>query len=211
MKKEEVEKVQYSKILDFIISALMKNGLKGTSMDSLASALQMSKRTLYEIFGSKENMFREVHDYFHKKIFEKFKDIFNTSQNVMEAIIRSFLYNRDLMSNLSADFFREMEDFANKNNIVSKNHKHHHDQLYEILKNGVAEGYFRDDINLRVQCKMLSVQMQALKNTEELFPEDITLLDVYDSISIGFLRGISSPKGLAELEKYMPLLSNIQK
>ena len=47
---------------------------------------------------------------------------------------------------------------------------------------------------------MMSIQMESLKRMEELFPPDITLLEVYDSICISFLRGISSPKGLEILD-----------
>ena len=208
MKKEEVSQEQYLKILDCIVPILMKNGLKATTMDSLATNMQMSKRTLYEIFGSKDEMFREAHKYFHNKMAEKLKHIFENSGNVMEAIINCFLYNRDLMSIVSADFVRDMEQLANKDNLISESQRRHHYQnLYEVLQQGVKQGYFREDVNLKVQCRMVSIQMESLKRTEELFPDDITLLEVYDSIIVGFLRGISSKKGLEELEKFMPSLT----
>ena len=209
MKKEEVSQEQYLKILECIVPILMKNGLKATTMDSLASNMQMSKRTLYEIFGSKEEMFREAHKYFHNKMAEKLKRIFENSGNVMEAIINCFLFNRDLMSIMSAEFIRDMEQFANTGKMNPESHRRHHYQnLLEVLQQGVKQGYFREDINLNVHCRMFSIQMESLKRAEELFPEDITLLEIYDSIIVGFLRGISSAKGLNELEKFMPSLTN---
>ena len=209
MKKEEISQEQYINILETIVPSLMKNGLKATTMDSIAASLQMSKRTIYEIFGSKEEMFMEAHKYFHKKMADALKEKFSSSKNIMEAIIKCFLFNRDLMSNVSADFIRDMEHFANQENLVSESQRRHHYQnLFEVLQQGVNEGYFRDDINLKVQCKMLTIQMEALKRTEELFPKDITLLEVYDNIIIGFLRGISSNKGLNELEDFMPALTS---
>ena len=208
MKKEEVSQEQYLKILECIVPILMKNGLKATTMDSLASNMQMSKRTLYEIFGSKDEMFREAHKYFHNKMAEKLKHIFENSGNIMEAIINCFLYNRDLMSIVNAEFIRDMEQFATQDNLISESKRRHHYQaLYEVLQMGVEQGYFREDINLKVQCRMFLLQMESLKRTEELFPEDITLLEVYDSIMVGFLRSNSSQKGLAELEKFMPSLT----
>lgn len=214
MKKEEISRQQYERILDSFMKSLMQNGLKGTTMDSVASSLQMSKRTLYEIFGNKEEMFREVHIFFHQKMADKLTEIFNSSSNVMEAIINCFLFNRDLMSNLSVDFIRDMQNYAQqaKPQMFSEAHKRqHHQNLYDVLQRGVKEGYFREDVNLMVQCRMLTLQMEALKRTEELFPEDISLIEVYDSIIIGFLRGISSQKGLNELENYMPALANLSK
>ena len=209
MKKEEIDLQQYSKILECIMKALMKTGVKATTMDSIASSLQMSKRTLYEIFGSKEEMFLEAHKFFHKKMALALKDIFETSDNVMEAIIKCFLFNRDLMSNVNADFIRDIEQLAKKGEMISQdNHRHHYQNLYDVLSKGVKEGYFRDDVNLKVQCRMLSLQMESLKRSVELFPEDISLLEIYDSIIIGFLRGISSSKGLEEIEKFIPALTS---
>lgn len=208
MKKESDNEKQYKRILEKIMPALMKNGLKATTMDSIASSLQMSKRTLYEIFGSKENMFREAHQYFHLKMADEIKKIFNESSNIMEAIINCFLFNRDFMSIVSADFIRDMEEFATQENLIPESkRRHHYQNLFEVLQKGVQEGYFREDVNLKVQCRMLTIQMEALKRSQEFFPEDITLLEVYDSIIIGFIRGISSPKGLSEIEKFMPQLT----
>lgn len=208
MKKEEIDRQQFEKILDCIIASLMKQGLKVTTMDSIASSLKMSKRTLYEMFGSKEDMFREVHQYFHKKIGEAHKEIFESSGNIMEAIIRCFLYNRDLMSNVSADFLKDIEQYSNHSEILSDcKQRHLHQNLYDVLKRGVDEGYFRPDINLEIQSRMIILQMQSLKMAPQLFPEDISLLEVYDNIIIGLLRAVSTQKGLGELEKAVESLS----
>lgn len=209
MKQEEVNSEQYNKILEGIMPALINNGLKATTMDSISSSLKMSKRTLYEIFGSKEEMFKEVHKFFHKKISEKLKNLFESSGNIMEGIIKCFIYNRDIMSKVSPDFLRDMEKISNQSALISEvDRQHHYQHFYDVLELGVKEGYFRNDVNLKVQCRMLTIQMEALKRTEELFPQDISLLDVYDSIITGFLRGISSQKGLVEIDKYMPSLSS---
>lgn len=208
MRKEEVSPSQFTKILDYIVPSIMKNGIKGTTMDSIAASLQMSKRTLYEIFGNKEEMFQEAHKYFHAKVATALRKIFEDSSNIMEAIIKSFLYNRDMMSNVNVEFIHDMERLAHKNELKESDRRHHYEIFYDVLEKGVNEGFFRDDVNLKVQCRMLTIQMDALKRTEELFPEDISLLEVYDSIIIGFLRGISSQKGLDELEKFIPAITS---
>ena len=207
MKKEEIDQYQYQKILEYVVPVFMNRGLKSTTMDALASALKISKRTLYEIFGSKEDLFSEALKYFHNRMAEELKKIFANSENVMEGIIKSFLYNRDMMSNVSAAFIRDTEQFVKDKVKADSPSPHIHQNLYNILQKGVKEGYFREDMNLMVQCRMLALQMESLKRTEELFPDDITLLDVYDNIIIGFLRGLSSQKGLEELEKFMPSLT----
>lgn len=210
MKKQDISEQLYEKIMECFIKALMKNGLKATTMDSLAADLQMSKRTLYEIFGNKEELFIEAQKYFHKKNAEKLYEIFSSSENIMEAIIKCILYNRDLMSNLNTEFIRDIHQASVKQDLFPKSQKqHHYNDLIEVLQRGVAEGFFRKDLNLTVQCRILSIQMEALKRTEEIFPEDISLLEIYDNVNIGFLRAISTRKGLDELEKFIPSFSSI--
>lgn len=184
----------------------MQNGLKATTMDSLASSLQISKRTLYEIFSSKENMFLEAFDYGRKKTGNKIREIFQNSSNVMEGILKCFLLNRDIMSSLNVEFLREVnlyyESLYQKEEL-EKLCETHYVNLYDVLRREVDEGFFREDLNLKVQCRMLMIQMESLKRMEELFPQDITLLEVYDNIVVSFLRGLTTPKGLNEFEILM--------
>lgn len=208
MKKTISDPTLYNRIISVVVPLIMKNGFKATTMDSIAATLQISKRTLYELFESKNQLFREAHLFYHNQLKENLKEIFDNSSNVMEAIVKCFLFNRDLMSKLNVDFLKDMEELQEHSDLFCEEQKwQHYQNLYEVLKRGVDEGYFRNDVNLLVQCRMLIIQMQSLKRTEELFPKDISLLDVYDSIILGFLRGISSEKGLAELEKFTPNLS----
>lgn len=210
MRKEEINKEQYERILEAVRLAFIKNGVKATTMDSIATSLQMSKRTLYEIFGSKEEMFYEAQRYFHKKIGDIMKNIFLTSDNVMEAIIKCFLYNRDLMSDVNVEFIKDMKEYTKHlDNLSEEKKRQHYHNLYDVLKRGVEEGYFRKDINLLIQCHMLTIQMESLKSSEELFPKGISLIEIFDSIILSFLRGISTPKGLEELEQYTPYLTTI--
>ena len=205
-KRREISQEEYDALMEDIIASLMTNGVKSTTMDSIATSRQMSKRTLYEIFTSKEQMFQEACEYFHKKIARRLKEIFESSENIMESIVRCFLYNRDLMSNLNAEFIRNINQYfieSQKNKSNQSCSRPHHLFLYDILKRGVEEGFFIDTINLMVHCRMLGIQMESLKRMEEIFPPDITLLEVYDSITLGFLRGLCTSKGLEELDRIL--------
>ncbi|MFT8679198.1 TetR/AcrR family transcriptional regulator [Gluconacetobacter sp.] len=64
-----IEKKQFStlrsadtnrKVIAAAREAFLRDGFGGTSMDDLASAAKVARRTLYNQFGSKENLFRAV-------------------------------------------------------------------------------------------------------------------------------------------------------
>lgn len=206
VKNKTMSEEQFQQLMDFIIKLLMQNGIKSTTMDALASELRISKRTLYEIFSNKEEMVMQALKFFHEKVRKDLSDIFMTSENVMEAILRCFLYNRDMMSRVCVAFVRDINEY--NSSCVQKKPEQEDIYLYEVLQRGVLEGYFYDDLNLKVQCRMLGIQMESLKRMEELFPPDITLLEAFDNISLGFLRGICNDKGRKELEKVKTLLKS---
>lgn len=191
-----------SKLLNSISDILLRNGIKATSMDFLASSLHISKRTLYEIFGSKTEMVTQALTALHNRMCMEHTKIFESTENVLEAILLSFLKQRDIMSKLNVEFFSDMDCLFAEAKLHSKESKQQFiDNIVTMLHKGVEQGYFRNDVNMTVQCRMMLIQMESLKRMEELFPPDITLLDVYDTVSIGFLRSMASVKGMEMLDQ----------
>lgn len=209
MTREEMHPEAYSALIDAIGNILLTKGLKATTMDSIAATLQISKRTLYEIFSSKTEMVLSAMEAAHKKHSEEVKNIFNTSENVMEAILRGFIYHRDLMRKINVDFFRDMDSlFSEAREYSTENKIKFLENYVKVLNQGVEEGFFRKNINYMLQCRLLWIQMESLKRMEEFFPADITPLEAYDSIYISFLRSIATPVGMQMLDNLVDSLEN---
>lgn len=197
----------YSALLDSIGDILLKNGIKATSMDSIASTLHISKRTLYEIFDNKCNMVSESLKALHQRMSREHTQIFESADNVMEAILLNFVKQRDFLSKTNVEFFRDIDSYFAEAKIHSNESKQLFiDTLVAMLQKGVDQGYFRSDVNLNIQCRMMHIQMESLKRMEEFFPPDITLLDAFDSVNISFLRGICSVKGMEMLDSLISKL-----
>lgn len=209
MTKEDMTSEAYDKLTYGIVELLLTKGLKATTMDSIASDLQISKRTLYEIFTSKNEMVKCAVEAYHKYHTAKLKEIFNSSSNVLEGILRGFIYHRDDMRRVNVDFFRDMDTLFPEARHHSSKHKQKFLENYvRVLKKGVRQGYFRKNVNFMLQCRLLWIQMESLKRMEEVFPPDITLMEAYDSICISFLRAITTPRGMAMLDSVVETLEN---
>ena len=201
MQKSPAGKREHENLLSIIIEELLTKGIKATTMDSLASSLQMSKRTLYEIFGSKDKMIEEALGNFHERLSAQHKDNFQKSSNVMEAMIRSLKITRNWMSKASVMFFRDFDEFFLDKKKKSESHDQRIEEIEKLFRKGAKDGYFRKDLNFKLQLRMLSIQMESLKRMEEVFPPDISLLEAYDGITLGFLRSVSTAKGLDYIDK----------
>ena len=204
MTKEDMTKEAYEALLDSIIDIVKKNGMVASTMDSIASSLQMSKRTLYEIFNNKEEMINKVLDGYHLRMAKRHKEIAEASANEIEAILEIFVYARDEIAKMNANFYNDMDYYYSQAKLNSRETQFTYLQnMVNLIKTGMTKGYFRTDINYLLHFRMMILQMESLKKMEETFPPDISLLDVYDAGCLGFLRGIASYKGLRILDKLL--------
>lgn len=194
-------------LLDGITEILLKNGLKATTMDDVAAKLKISKRTLYEIFDSKANMVQLALHNLHRHLVEDNAKIMLDSGNALEALVKGICHHRSVMEQINANFFKDLDDFyPEERRNCSKSREVYYENFINLLEIGVEQGLVRKEINFRVLCKMIGVQMESLKRMEKIFPEDISLLEVYDSISIGALRSVATHKGHDLLDILLPKL-----
>lgn len=199
-------------LLDRIAPILLQKGLKSTTMDTVAAELGMSKRTLYEIFGSKSEMLKEALDRVAKRNQEFSMKAFEEADNVMEAFVNIFRHNRDLMGNTNVNFYRDMDNlYKERREDYDRSRQEHYKRMEQLFHKGVEQGMFRPDVDYSVQIRVMALQLEALKRIEELFPPDITLIRVYDALIIGFLRSIASPDGMKILDRALGRLSSQEK
>lgn len=201
MQRTDLTEKEYNELITKISQIVMDKGLKATTMDTVAVSLGMSKRTLYEIFGSKSDMLRETFRQLGLRNKENVREMINSSQNVMEGLIKVFKQNRDWLSSVNVEFFRDMDRlYKEERECYENSHDSHYGEMLSLFERGVKEGMFRKDVDFIVQSRIMGIQMESLKRMEEIFPEDITLIRVYDAIILGFLRGLASPKGMKLLD-----------
>ena len=201
MQKSDLPKEQYDKLLTAIFDILRQNGPKATTMDLVAQKLQMSKRTLYEIFANKDDMLREAMAHFHAKGERKVLDIMSHSTDMMRALIEVLSFQRDMMSGIEARFFSDMDSHYPELRDHFDKSRSMGEHVMEVFKIGISQGVFRKDVNYPVTALMFRVQMEALKRMEEFFPEGVTLLEALDTICLGLLRSIATPKGMMILDE----------
>lgn len=75
-----------SKIIDKASLAFAKEGIRNVHMDSIATSLGISKRTVYELFKDKECLLLEVLRLHHKEMNDYMTEVTSKADNVLEAI-----------------------------------------------------------------------------------------------------------------------------
>ena len=202
MERPNLPDQQYNLLLESVFQIIKENGPRHTSMDLVASHLGMSKRTLYEIFDSKDQMLRKVLEHQHAIVSAELKRLFAESSNVLEGLVRVIAYQQAFFSDLNPEFFRDMDKEYKHIRPDFDDSKHlHSDEFARVIEAGVEQGLIRRDIDFPLQFTLLRVQMESLKRMEENFPPGISPLQVYNAIAHGFLSSIATVAGLEELER----------
>ena len=188
-----------------ILKLLLAKGRKGLTMDLPASELSMSKRTLYEIFGSKHHLIEKALDYMHSKMHALFVDIFLTSPDIITALSEMFHVQGEMLSLITIDFFHDMDTLYPEIKQVYEAKRVDHDSHWsQVYNRGVEEGVLRPDVNYPILLEMMHVQMEALKRMEDHFDGQFTLEEIFNTINGGFLRSIASEKGLRIIDNFKP-------
>ncbi len=180
-------------------------GIRNVTMDGIAAVLGMSKRTVYEIFKDKNELVHECLKSIKQQHNAKNQEIVTTSTNVIETIFSFMQEGIKAMNAINPVFFRDMEKFYNCTwkKLKEENEKEGFMLTNELLKKGIKEGLFREDINIQIVSKLFHEQMNLLAN-EEIFPRDeFNYTDVFQNLTINFMRGISTQKGIDLIDKIL--------
>lgn len=178
-----------------------KYGLRSVTMDSIASELGISKRTLYETFKDKDDLVSQAIEEgakAHKKYCQK---IISESDNVIEAIFKIGKLNHELFSKINPVFFEDFRKYHSE--IYSRVNQRGDLRDYKIteslLNRGAEEGIFSKDIDLELVNLFLH-KIIDLAQCEEFreFGNDKML----NAVFLPYLIGISTDKGKKLIEKY---------
>ena len=175
----------------------LERGCKSLTMDEVASANGMSKRTLYELFHDKAELLQECILLLHKDNMLRSEEELSRAGNVLEWFMNSLR---------SYDFFTEVKKYYPEVflNVVKDVNRWHCELLERIIEQGQKEGLFITGVldvhSLSLQLFELSVAVtdRAVRNYLEIKHDRGS-----DCLMLFLIRGIASEKGRAYIDEYL--------
>lgn len=173
-------------------------GIRSVTMDSLATQLGMSKRTIYEVFSDKDELLIGVLKWMAERQKELVKRVLSESENTIVAIFKLLEFNRDHFQRMSPAFYADMKKFHHE--VLSKKPNNYEmpDQTIniEVIEHGIKEKLFRADINVDLVTRCLYSMARSFMDNE-LYPyESFPRHEVIRNVLINYLRGISTSEGV---------------
>lgn len=180
-------------------------GIRNITMDYLAIELGMSKRTLYEFFGQKDTLVIEaLHEIFRQEN-EELRRIIVDSDNVVEALFKIIRRKKELHTSLPRVFVEDAAKYMPKMRECLFNDK---DSLrlnslsFLMLERGVKEGVFRKELDIMIVDQFILDMIQLIHSHSRIAVNNLCSDELLNNILMPYLRGLSTPKGLALINNF---------
>ncbi len=182
----------------------MKFGIRSVTMDSIAHQLGMSKRTIYEYFANKDELLVSVINNMAAKQRNVFMKIMDESDNVIEALFEMLRIASTHFNNTNPTYFEDLKKYHYKvyEMICQKGDIKNFEMSLAMLRRGVEEKIFRDDINIEIVNAGIHSVIDATRDNEDLPPDKYSSFEIINNLLFNFLLGISTAKGQELINKY---------
>ena len=189
------------RIIATATEAFTTKGIKSITMDDIAAALGISKRTLYEVFVDKESLLKDCILTVQAERDQYLQEVYEQSHNVLEVILAVFQKSIEMFHQTNKRFFEDIKKYPKVYEMMKNRQDSDSMKTMSFFKTGVEQGIFRSDVNFAIVNLLVREQFDVLLNTD--ICNEYSFIEVYESIMFTYIRGISTEKGARVLEDFI--------
>ena len=196
----EYRKELKSRIIDYAMSEFYKRGVRAVKMDEISQGLHVSKRTVYEIFGDKEELLLAGLKIKSLEMREKLETYScNVAHNVVDIIGYFYKLQMEVNSMVGVAFYEEIHRMPRVIEFFNQEHEREFADRVKFLKAGVEEGLFRQDIDYSLTMELLSASMSEIMRNQ--IYKKYSMQQIFDNFFLVIIRGFCTERGAALLNK----------
>jgi AcrR family transcriptional regulator len=189
---------------------VMQFGIRSVSMDDIAAALGMSKKTIYQYYADKDELVDAVVTDELKKTVEDCEACKTGARDAVEEVVLSMNQIHDQFQNMNPVILYDLQKFHP--GAFQKFLKHKNEYLFKIIRQnierGIKEELYRSGLNADVLSKFRLESMLLAFNLHVFPPGKYRLVEVTEIIMENFIYGLATLKGHKLFLKYRNELTN---
>ncbi len=178
-------------LMESAVAAYKEKGLHFT-MQELAESLHISKKTIYTVYQSKEDLFLDLLDTGFAAIQKQKMDIIASDRDLLDKIREVMIALPDTYSMLD---FRLLADLQEKYPAAHASLKRHLEGDWEpvigLLEKGIREGVIRG-ISIPVLRIMVTASIESFTGNTDLETADISYQEALDYMMDIIMKGIAN-------------------
>lgn len=190
------------RILRYAQEKFQKEGFYKTSMDELARELQISKKTIYKYYASKEKLVEHI--VMDKMMCDsgKIKDFLHTDDNVVLKFVKILNLNRERFSCMSEKWFRDLQIHTPQ--LWTEMDKFKIQMIEETMKKLIDQGKKEKLIEnypseIIITCMVSSIK--AILNADFMMNSKLNVKEIFHYTMELLLNGMLTEKGKKMYEK----------
>jgi AcrR family transcriptional regulator len=185
-------------------SLFLQYGYKAVTMDDLAVHMRISKKTIYQYFNDKTSLVRSAVLLVFDQVKDRIIDVQLSIDNPIEALYEIKKIAVQVLGKKDKSPQYQLQKYypAIYNEIRSKELSALGDCFEMSLKNGMASGLFRSDLNTNFITRIYFNGFRGLRDIELFPPEDYEIDHITGAYIDYHLRAIVTKEGLKFLEQY---------
>lgn len=199
---------QREKVVVHVAEVIKTLGVKSVRMDDVAQSLGMSKRTLYEMFGDKDDLLFESIKYISEARPREILAQIGPCENSLEMLFKCSraLLDGGAVSEIERRMALNLKKFYPE---ISEKVLHYHSEvamnaLQGVLDKACKEGYIEPNIDIELMVRLLfSIVTSAVYENSLVIPKEISREEAYGALVVNFFRGISTHKGIDVIDGYL--------
>ena len=182
-------------------------GIKSVRMDDVATSLGISKRTLYEMFGDKEELLFQsvlyISEQQARNVLAKV-DGYTNSLEMLFMCSSAMILDSGLPSDAQRRLVINIKKFYPE--IYEKIRIYHTEMGLKLLQGAIEqcsrEGFIEPTVDVELMTRLFFSAMTSIEyDNAMVIPAEVTREEAYGALFVNFFRGISTQKGVAEIDR----------
>ena len=190
-----------SKILDSAMLDFAQRGIKSVKMDDIAKGLNISKRTLYELYENKEILLYECIKKAKAQDEREMLTMMSQHDNVIDIILNIYKIKIEQFKQVTPQFYSDLEKFPKVMSYLEEQHDRDRVLQKQFIVRGVEEGYFRKDVDIDIVIIMFDARSQYVRRTR--LYNQYPVKDIFNNMLFISFRGICTQKGIEVIDRFL--------
>jgi len=193
-----------TKILGASVELFGQYGFKTITMDDIARRAGISKKTLYQHFANKDEIVKESVLWHKNHMFGQCQQQMDDAENAVDAMVKIMNIIDHSLTRINPIALFELQRYYPDGYATFREGllKQDAEAVKENLLRGIAEGYYREDMNVDIIAKFHIEKSLLLLQPNMMVADRGNIREVNQEIMELFLFGIMTPKGEKLYRKY---------
>lgn len=179
------------RIVDTAAEKFLSQGLSKVTLDEIASDLQMSKKTVYKFFPSKDELLKSVVHVMMRRLEKQIAAIVSSNKPFPEKMTEFLAFVGKFVGRLSSQFVIDVQRFAPSlwKEIETFRREHIFSKLDLMFAQAKKEGFFRPDVDSELFKLVFIHSMQGIMNPQTLSQHSFSAQQAFKSVFVILFEG----------------------